>query len=100
MDFAEFMLELERRRAPFSDFGQNVEVQRVFPGVHQIAVYYVMDLTHDGTLSSRAGASAPPSGREVRLTAVDMVTFDTDGLVTELITVSDRLATLVQMGVL
>jgi predicted ester cyclase len=100
LDFTTFVPEMERRRAPFSDFGQDVEVSRVLEDAHRIAVRYMMNLTYDGTLSDWAGSSAPPSGRKVRLTAVDMVTFDAEGLVTELVTESDRMATLRQMGAL
>lgn len=97
LDFTQFVPEMERRRAPFSDFGKNTQIHAVVQEDERIVVHYTMILTHDGWLSDWRGNSAPPSGRKVSLTAIDLVTFN-HGKVVGLVTVSDRLATLRQMG--
>jgi hypothetical protein len=97
IDFTIFVPEMERQRAAFSDFGQNVVFHNLLVHENHVAAYYTMTLTYDGELSSWRGDSLPPSGRTVLLNAADFVTFDTEGLITELVTLSDRLTTIRQM---
>lgn len=102
LNWQEFIPELERRREPFSDFGKNLAFYRIME--HRgadvgVAAYYSMTVTNDGPLRAWGSeAKAPPSGRTITITCMDMVTFGIDGQIIELVTVSDRLPTLLAMG--
>lgn len=101
LPYAQFIPEMERRRAVFPDMGQRVQIHRLVTGDdgNTIVAWYSMTVNNTGELRAMGSdAVVSPSGKEITFTSMDMITFDDHGRVTQMVVVSDRLPTVLAIG--
>jgi len=75
---------------------QSREVLDTVVAGDKVVVAFVVRGRHAGELPTRIGAVAP-TGEEVEMTAIDILTLNQDGLITEVRAVSDELGLLSRM---
>jgi len=98
LSFREFMDELGRQRAAFSDLGQNIRIVDSTEEDSTLVVTYMLTVTFDGVLASKDGKrSVQPTHATLEIPSQDRVTYDTRGKITTLEIVTDMGHTLSQM---
>ncbi|HET6747120.1 MAG TPA: ester cyclase [Candidatus Saccharimonadales bacterium] len=98
LDFAQFVVELDRQRMMFSDFGRNVTIKEMIVDDNRLGAFYTMTVTHDGPLMTRDGREIlPATNKKITVKSMDSLTFNNAGKIVHVVVVSDRMNTLSQL---
>jgi hypothetical protein len=98
LSFTQFLIELNRQRKMFSDFGHDVKVKDSIADDNRLGVSYSMVVTNDGPLANRDGrAIMPGTGKKIVVNSMDTLTFNSNNKIVHLVVVSDRMGTLKQL---
>ena len=83
-----FLDRLQRLKAPFPDL--TIHDEYVLTDGDRAAVEYIMEGTQTGPLPLVDGSTLPPSGKKVRVRAIDFMDFDKEGLLKEVTVVHNE----------
>ena len=95
-----FIMEFARRIAPFSNFGQQVDMLAIVEGGGKLFSHYRMTVTNDRPLTLwKSTKTIQPSNKTFTMECVDIVTFGPDDKIVSIDSITDRLDNLVHMGI-
>lgn len=101
LPLSRFMEDANRRRRPYSDYGQNIDLLHSAVTGNTLIAHYRIIVTYDGLLEAGYGVVLQRPKKPVRFafTTVDIVTFSADHRISTYTLVCDRLAIINNMGI-